>query len=142
MFHAPLIMMNDEGTAIYTKANPTSVSSVVSPRSIECRIRVIENLLDKMPGTSFEPHMHILLNRLYTISRDAFAMKHVELGRRGVKVLSRHGFRDHPGPRRHRIACRLVGLEAKERFLAGRLHSVRSKLRGIIPRSSTATQGE
>lgn len=116
MFERPLIMMNDRGAAIYDRVNPGSVSRNVSPKSTEARIRVISRLLEKMKGSSFEPLMPLMLQRLYGVTRAAFQMKQTELGRKGVKVMAAYGYRKHPGTRRHTVLSSLIGLEAKVRL--------------------------
>jgi glycosyltransferase involved in cell wall biosynthesis len=116
MFAAPLIMMNEEGAAIYTMVNPGSVSRNVSPRSTESRIRVMSSLLRRMPGTSFEQLMPLLQFRLYAITREAFRRKQVEMGRLGVREMAALGYRQHPGTRLHRALCSVIGLEAKVRI--------------------------
>ncbi len=116
MFYDPLIMMNEEGAAIYNLETPGSVSKNVSPRSTDARIRVLTNLLQRMPGTDFEPLMPLLQNRLYKISREAFRMKQIEQGRKGVQALRDLGFRKHLGSRGHRVVANLIGLEAKVRL--------------------------
>ncbi|MCF1711096.1 glycosyltransferase [Tabrizicola sp. J26] len=116
MFERPVIMMNDRGAAIYNMVNPGSVSRNVSPKSTEARIRVISRLLEKMKGTSFEPLMPLMLQRLYGVTRAAFQMKQTELGRKGVKVMAAYGYRKHPGTRSHSLLSSLIGLEAKVRL--------------------------
>ena len=116
MFETPLIMKNDRGLAIYANVNPGSLSQNASGKSTEDRITVMARLIKRTSGTSLEPYRPLLMAKLYTITRTAFRLKQVDLGRRGIQELASFGFRGNPGSPVHRIASNLIGLEAKVRL--------------------------
>lgn len=116
MFHAPVIVKNPEGSAIYAQRNITSISRSESRAATQSRIKVILGLLERSQGTPFEQFIPLLTAKLYTVTRTAFRTGQVDLGRQGVAALKQYGFSGHQGSRGHRILSSLVGLEAKVRL--------------------------
>jgi hypothetical protein len=116
MFHAPVIMKNPEGSAIYAQRNITSISRSESRAATQSRIKVILGLLERSQGTPFEQFIPLLTAKLYTVTRTAFRAGQMDLGRQGMAALKQYGFSGHPGSRGHRILSSLVGLEAKVRL--------------------------
>jgi hypothetical protein len=116
MFDAPRILKNDRGVAVYTRENPSSVSQNVSRSSTESRMKVTLGLMHRARGTSFERFRPMLAGRLYDITRKAFQMKQVDLGRQGLRELASLGYTRHMGTLAHRMVCNLIGLEAKVRL--------------------------
>ena len=116
MFFAPHIEKNDQGAAVYVRVNPASLSQIESRASTASRIRVMEGLIRRCPGTPMEPFLPDLHARLYTIARRAFRMKQADLGRQALRILAECGYAGHPGTTVHRIATRLLGLERKVRL--------------------------
>jgi hypothetical protein len=116
MFDGPCILKNDRGIAVYTRENPSSVSRNVSRASTQSRMKVTLGLMLRAQGTPFEKFIPMLAGRLYDITRKAFQMKQIDLGRQGLRELASLGHTQHMGTRAHRMICNLIGLEAKVRF--------------------------
>ncbi|MCF1711095.1 glycosyltransferase [Tabrizicola sp. J26] len=116
MFENPLIMKNDHGAAIHARVNPNSVSRSASPKATESRMRVLIQLIHRLPGTPLESQRRLLAIRLYKLTWEAYRLKQFELGRMGKRELIAIGFTGNPGPFWHRAISKLVGLEAKVRL--------------------------
>lgn len=116
MFQAPRIFKNEEGAAIYARLNTASISQNASRQASESRLRAMLGLLQRAPGTPFEPIMPLMMSEIYSIARTAFRTGHTDLGRHGLNEVRSRGYRQHPGTRAHRVMAGLIGLEAKVRF--------------------------
>ncbi|WP_136637789.1 glycosyltransferase family 2 protein [Pseudooceanicola onchidii] len=112
----PVIWKNEEGAAVYDRANPDSISRSQSRKALDSRYRAVSGLLSKIPGTSFADSAPLLSRELYHIARAAFVAGYTDLGRTALIAARSTGYRDHPGTRLHRLAARLLGLETKIRL--------------------------
>ena len=116
MFLRPLIVKNDEGLAVQHRVNPASITKTVSRATIESRLRVLEDLLDRARGTPFEASKPEMLPKVYTMARRAFQNGQPDLGRRAMARLRREGGWRHHGTAAHVWASRVLGLERKVRL--------------------------
>lgn len=119
MLHDPVIVKNEAGAAIHARVNPGSISRSQSRKALDSRFRAVSGLVEKAKGTRFEEVIPLLHRELYHISRAAFKAGFSDLGRAGTELLSRAGYRDHPGTMAHRIAAGVLGLERKVRLWKG-----------------------
>lgn len=120
MFHRPVIWVNDEGLAIYSKVNPKSITRSPSVRSLESEFRVRRSLVDGARNTSFAPTIPHIHRETYRVARSAFRTGEIELGRQVLAYLRSEGYRSHPGTLAHRLAASVLGLERKTRLWRGR----------------------
>ncbi|PYE82236.1 glycosyltransferase [Pseudoroseicyclus aestuarii] len=116
MFERPEIYKNEEGAAIYCKVNPAAITRDPSLRTVESRLQVLEGLLKRSRGTSFEVYAPLMSRGLYHVARKAFTGGHDAVGRRALAAARREGFRGHAGSKAHRLAAGVLGLETKERL--------------------------
>lgn len=115
MFAGPRISKNDEGAAVYTRLNTASISQNASRRATESRLQAMTSLLRRMPDTTFERIMPLMMAEIYSIARTAFRTGNTDLGRQALSEIRTRGYRENPGTRAHRMVAGVIGLEAKVR---------------------------
>lgn len=117
--HRPVIWKNEEGAAIYDRANPDSISRSQSRNALDSRFRALNGLAQKITGTSFAQTLPLMHQEIYHIARAAFRAGYQDLGRQALGVVQNAGYREHPGTNMHRMVARVIGLENKVRLWKG-----------------------
>jgi hypothetical protein len=118
MLRHPLVMKNETGVLMYLHENPHSISRSRSRAHIESQIRVLQNRLADVPGTSFAPAIPLLCIELYKAARLAFLHGQPDLGHQAVRAIAAGSMHGAPWAWNWPMLLRLIGLRPRVQLRA------------------------